>query len=243
MNTENQKSYPILEIKNLYVNYGGIQALQNINLVVNNGEVVTLIGSNGAGKTTTLRAISKIINPKSGEIIYSGRNITRRQPHEVVQLGIAHCPEGRRVLTRQTVYDNLLLGAYIRSQQAEIKNDIQHQFELFPRLAQRRNQLAGTLSGGEQQMLAIARALMSRPKVLLLDEPSLGLAPAIVKEIFSIIENLRATGVTILLVEQNANLALKIANRGYVLEAGGITLSGAASELITDERVKKAYLG
>jgi branched-chain amino acid transport system ATP-binding protein len=243
MNTENQKSYPILEIKNLYVNYGGIQALQNINLVVNNGEVVTLIGANGAGKTTTLRAISKIINPKSGEIIYSGRNITRRQPHEVVQLGIAHCPEGRRVLTRQTVYDNLLLGAYIRSQQAEIKNDIQHQFELFPRLAQRRNQLAGTLSGGEQQMLAIARALMSRPKLLLLDEPSLGLAPAIVREIFSIIENLRATGVTILLVEQNANLALQIADRGYVLEAGRITLTGAASQLITDERVKKAYLG
>ncbi|PMB43040.1 ABC transporter ATP-binding protein [Fischerella thermalis CCMEE 5205] len=243
MNTENQKSYPILEIKNLYVNYGGIQALQNINLVVNNGEVVTLIGANGAGKTTTLRAISKIINPKSGEIIYSGRNITRRQPHEVVQLGIAHCPEGRRVLARQTVYDNLLLGAYIRSQQAEIKNDIQHQFELFPRLAQRRNQLAGTLSGGEQQMLAIARALMSRPKLLLLDEPSLGLAPAIVREIFSIIENLRATGVTILLVEQNANLALQIADRGYVLEAGCITLTGAASQLITDERVKKAYLG
>ncbi|MFB2770382.1 ABC transporter ATP-binding protein [Pelatocladus sp. BLCC-F211] len=243
MNTENQKSYPILEIKNLYVNYGGIKALQNINLVVNNSEVVTLIGANGAGKTTTLRAISKILNPKSGEIIYSGRNITRRQPHEVVQLGIAHCPEGRRVLTRQTVYDNLLLGAYIRSQQVEIKNDIQHQFELFPRLAQRRNQLAGTLSGGEQQMLAIARALMSRPKLLLLDEPSLGLAPAIVREIFSIIENLRATGVTILLVEQNANLALQIADRGYVLEAGCITLAGAASELLTDERVKKAYLG
>ncbi|MER3492366.1 MAG: ABC transporter ATP-binding protein [Mastigocladus sp. ERB_26_2] len=243
MKTENQKSYPILEIKNLYVNYGGIQALQNINLVVNNGEVVTLIGANGAGKTTTLRAISKIISPKSGEIIYSGRNITRRQPHEVVQLGIAHCPEGRRVLKRQTVYDNLLLGAYIRSQQAEIKTDIQQQFELFPRLAQRRNQLAGTLSGGEQQMLAIARALMSRPKLLLLDEPSLGLAPAIVREIFSIIENLRATGVTILLVEQNANLALQIADRGYVLEAGCITLTGAASKLITDERVKKAYLG
>ncbi len=243
MNTENQKSYPILEIKNLYVNYGGIKALQNINLVVNNTEVVTLIGANGAGKTTTLRAISKILNPKSGEIIYSGRNITRRQPHEIVQLGIAHCPEGRRVLTRQTVYDNLLLGAYIRSQQVQIKNDIQQQFELFPRLAQRRNQLAGTLSGGEQQMLAIARALMSRPKLLLLDEPSLGLAPAIVREIFSIIENLRATGVTILLVEQNANLALQIADRGYVLEAGCITFTGAASELITDERVKKAYLG
>ncbi|WP_315791059.1 ABC transporter ATP-binding protein [Fischerella sp. JS2] len=243
MNTENQKSYPVLEIKNLYINYGGIQALQNINLVVNNGEVVTLIGANGAGKTTTLRAISKIISPKSGEIIYSGRNITRRQSHEVVQLGIAHCPEGRRVLTRQTVYDNLLLGAYIRSQQAEIKNDIQHQFGLFPRLAQRRNQLAGTLSGGEQQMLAIARALMSRPKLLLLDEPSLGLAPTIVREIFSIIDNLRATGVTILLVEQNANLALQIADRGYVLEAGCITLTGAATQLITDERVKKAYLG
>ncbi|MGJ5672041.1 MAG: ABC transporter ATP-binding protein [Nostochopsis sp.] len=243
MNTEKHKSYPILEIQNLYVNYGGIKALQNINLVVNNSEVVTLIGANGAGKTTTLRAISKIINPKSGEIIYSGRNITRRQPHEVVQFGIAHCPEGRRVLTRQTVYDNLVLGAYIRSQQAEIKNDIQQQFQLFPRLAQRRNQLAGTLSGGEQQMLAIARALMSRPKLLLLDEPSLGLAPAIVKEIFSIIENLRATGVTILLVEQNANLALQIADRGYVLEAGCITLTGAASELMTDERVKKAYLG
>ncbi|RAM51389.1 MAG: ABC transporter ATP-binding protein [Hapalosiphonaceae cyanobacterium JJU2] len=243
MNTENQKSYPILEIKNLYVNYGGIKALENINLVVNNSEVVTLIGANGAGKTTTLRAISKILNPKSGEIIYSGRNITRRQPHEIVQLGIAHCPEGRRVLTRQTVYDNLLLGAYIRSQQAEIKNDIQQQFQLFPRLAQRRNQLAGTLSGGEQQMLAIARALMSKPRLLLLDEPSLGLAPAIVREIFGIIENLRATGVTILLVEQNANLALQIADRGYVLDAGCITLTGAASELLTDERVKKAYLG
>ncbi|WP_026733583.1 ABC transporter ATP-binding protein [Fischerella sp. PCC 9605] len=247
MNTDeiqrNTQKYPVLEIKNLYVNYGGIQALQNINLVVNNSEVVTLIGANGAGKTTTLRAISKIINPKSGEIIYSGRNIVRRQPHEVVQLGIAHCPEGRRVLARQTVYDNLLLGAYIRSRQAEIKADIQRQFEMFPRLAQRRNQLAGTLSGGEQQMLAIARALMSKPKLLLLDEPSLGLAPAIVREIFTIIENLRATGVTILLVEQNANLALQIADRGYVLDAGSITLTGAASELITDERVRKAYLG
>jgi branched-chain amino acid transport system ATP-binding protein len=242
MNTDIAK-YPILEIKNLCVNYGGIQALKNINLVVNNGEVVTLIGANGAGKSTTLRAISKIVNPRSGEIIYSGRNIIRRQPHEIVQLGIAHCPEGRRVLARQTVYDNLLLGAYIRSHQTEVKADIQRHFELFPRLAQRRNQLAGTLSGGEQQMLAIARSLMSKPKLLLLDEPSLGLAPAIVREIFTIIENLRATGVTILLVEQNANLALQIADRGYVLEAGSITLTGSASELISDERVKKAYLG
>ncbi len=233
----------ILETKNLCVNYGGIQALKNINLYINNGEVVTLIGANGAGKTTTLRAISKIINPRSGELIYNGRNIIRRPPHQIVELGIAHSPEGRRVLAKQTVYDNLLLGAFIRSDQNEIKHDIQVQFSLFPRLAERRNQLAGTLSGGEQQMLAIARALMSRPKLLLLDEPSLGLAPAIVKEIFKIIENLRATGVTILLVEQNANLALQIADRGYVLEAGCITLSGSASELITDERVKKAYLG
>lgn len=222
---------------------GAFKLSKKINLVINNGEVVTLIGANGAGKSTTLRAISKIVNPRSGEIIYSGRNIIRRQPHEIVQLGIAHCPEGRRVLARQTVYDNLLLGAYIRSHQAEVKADIQRQFELFPRLAQRRNQLAGTLSGGEQQMLAIARSLMSKPKLLLLDEPSLGLAPAIVREIFTIIENLRATGVTILLVEQNANLALQIADRGYVLEAGSITLRGTASELITDERVKKAYLG
>jgi branched-chain amino acid transport system ATP-binding protein len=233
----------LLQIKDLYVNYGGIQALQNINLHINNGEVITLIGANGAGKTTTLGAISKIITPRSGEIIYNGRNIIRRQPHEIVQLGIAHCPEGRRVLARQTVFDNLILGAYIRSNTTEIKADIDYQFQLFPRLAERRNQLAGTLSGGEQQMLAIARALMSKPKLLLLDEPSLGLAPAIVREIFTIIENLRSTGVTILLVEQNANLALQIADRGYVLEAGAITLTGAASELITDERVRKAYLG
>lgn len=240
---DNKQKFKVLEVKNLYVNYGGIQALENINLVVHQGEVVTLIGANGAGKTTTLRAISKIVNPRHGEIIYNGRNITRRKPHEVVRLGIAHCPEGRRVLARQTVLDNLLLGAYVRSNSTEVRTDIQRQFELFPRLAQRRNQLAGTLSGGEQQMLAIARALMSKPELLLLDEPSLGLAPAIVKEIFTIIENLRATGVTILLVEQNANLALQIAERGYVLEAGTITLSGAASELMSDERVKKAYLG
>ncbi|NDJ20365.1 ATP-binding cassette domain-containing protein [Nostoc sp. B(2019)] len=240
---EDKQAFTILEVQNLDVNYGGIQALKNINLTIQKGEVVTLIGANGAGKTTTLRAISKIVNSKSGEIIYSGRNITHRQAHEVVKLGIAHCPEGRRVLARQTVLDNLLLGAYIRTNQVEVKADIQHQFDLFPRLAQRRNQLAGTLSGGEQQMLAIARAVMSKPKLLLLDEPSLGLAPAIVREIFSIIENLRATGVTILLVEQNANLALKIADRGYVLEAGSITLTGVASELISEERVRKAYLG
>ncbi|MBD2137014.1 ABC transporter ATP-binding protein [Anabaena sp. FACHB-1237] len=232
----------ILELQEINVNYGAIQALKKINLTIKKGEVVTLIGANGAGKTTTLRAISQIVKSKSGNIIYSGRNITHRPPHEIVKLGLAHCPEGRRILAKQTVLDNLLLGAYIRSDQ-EIKSDIQKQFDLFPRLAQRRNQLSGTLSGGEQQMLAIARALMSRPKLLLLDEPSLGLAPTIVKEIFAIIQNLRATGVTILLVEQNANLALQIADRGYVLDAGSITLSGIASDLIKDERVKQAYLG
>jgi branched-chain amino acid transport system ATP-binding protein len=233
----------LLEIKELSVNYGGIQALQNINIYVNSGEVVTLVGANGAGKSTTLRAISKIVNPRQGKIIYNGRDITRRQAYEVVKLGIAHSPEGRRVLARQTVLSNLELGAYIRSDVTGIKEDLEYQFTLFPRLAERRNQLAGTLSGGEQQMLAIARALMSRPKLLLLDEPSLGLAPAIVREIFTIIKNLRATGMTILLVEQNANLALQISDRGYVLEAGMISFSGVSSELLNDERVKQAYLG
>jgi branched-chain amino acid transport system ATP-binding protein len=233
----------LLEINSLYVNYGGIQALQNINLIVNAGEVVTLIGANGAGKSTTLRAISRLIQPRSGQILYSGRNINRRAAHEVVRLGIAHSPEGRRILSRQTILDNLILGAYIRHNRAEINSDIDKQFQLFPRLAERRHQLAGTLSGGEQQMLAIARALMSRPKLLLLDEPSLGLAPAIVREIFTIIQNLRATGVTILLVEQNARLALEICDRGYVLEAGCLTLTGKAEDLLEDERVRQAYLG
>ncbi|WP_242065593.1 ABC transporter ATP-binding protein [Trichocoleus sp. FACHB-262] len=234
---------PLLEVRGLSVNYGGIQALQEINLVVNQGEVVTLIGANGAGKTTTLRTISRILNPRHGQIVYAGRDITRRKAHEVVALGMAHSPEGRRVLAKQTILDNLELGAYVRSHAAAVKQDIEQQFQLFPRLAERRYQLAGTLSGGEQQMLAIARALMSRPKLLLLDEPSLGLAPAIVREIFNIIKNLRTTGVTILLVEQNAHLALQAADRGYVLEAGQITLTGPAQDLLQDERVKQAYLG
>lgn len=236
-------SSQLLEVKGLSVNYGGIQALKNVDLFVNTGEVVTLIGANGAGKSTTLRAISRLINLRGGQIYYTGRDITRCPAYKVVRFGIAHCPEGRRVLARQTVFDNLVLGAYIRSNQAAVNADINRQFEIFPRLRERRYQLAGTLSGGEQQMLAIARALMSRPKLLLLDEPSLGLAPTIVREIFSIIENLRSTGVTILLVEQNANLALQIADRGYVLEAGCITLTGQAGDLLNDERVKKAYLG
>lgn len=232
----------ILEIKNLCVNYGGIQALKNIDLLVNKGEVVTLIGANGAGKSTTLRAISRLVNYRQGNIYYNGRDISRYPAYKVVKLGIAHSPEGRKILSRLTVLDNLSLGAYIRSD-SQIKSDIEQQFKLFPRLAERRNQLAGTLSGGEQQMLAIARALMSKPQLLLLDEPSLGLAPAIVRDIFAIIQNLRSTGITILLVEQNANLALQVGDRGYVLEAGCITLSGKASDLLNDERVKKAYLG
>lgn len=233
----------MLEINNLSVNYGGIQALQDVSLTVNEGEVVTLIGANGAGKTTTLRTISRLVSPRSGQILYSGKNITNLRPDQIVQAGIAHSPEGRRVLARQTVLDNLELGAFLRSDRWGIKADIEKQFQIFPRLGERRNQLAGTLSGGEQQMLAIARAVMSRPRLLLLDEPSLGLAPQIVREIFKTIVNLNQDGVTILLVEQNATLALQHANRGYVMESGVITIEGQASDLLVDERVRQAYLG
>ncbi|MCY7391174.1 MAG: ABC transporter ATP-binding protein [Leptolyngbyaceae cyanobacterium CAN_BIN12] len=236
-------TFPLLEIIDLSVNYGGIQALRTINLVIYPGEVVTLIGANGAGKTTTLRAISRIVPVYGGRIVYNGQEITRRRAHEVVSIGIAHSPEGRRILAQQTVFDNLELGAYTRHNRSTIKADIEQQFLAFPRLAERRNQQAGTLSGGEQQMLAIARALMSRPQLLLLDEPSLGLAPAIVREIFTIIRTLHDTGVTILLVEQNANLALQSSDRGYVMEAGEITLSGNAAELLQSDRVRAAYLG
>ena len=234
---------PLLQIENLTVNYGGIQALQGVSLTVQPGEVVTLIGANGAGKSTTLRAVSRLLRPRSGRILYDGQDISRARPDQVVQLGIAQCPEGRRVLARQTVADNLLLGAYIRRDRTAITGDLDAQFATFPRLAERRSQLAGTLSGGEQQMLAIARALMSRPRLLLLDEPSLGLAPIIVREIFATIRRLHESGVTILLVEQNANLALQNADRGYVLEAGRITISGPAADLLGDERVRRAYLG
>jgi branched-chain amino acid transport system ATP-binding protein len=234
---------PLLDIAGLSVQYGGIQALQNVDLQIYPGEVVTLIGANGAGKSTMLRSISRLLSPRSGRISYDGRDITGLRPHEVVRLGIAQSPEGRRMLARQSVYDNLLLGAYTRADSAAVQADIARQFERFPRLAERRGQLAGTLSGGEQQMLAIARALMSRPRLLLLDEPSLGLAPLIVREIFAIIRELHASGVTLLLVEQNARLALQNADRGYVLEAGRITIEGRAAELLTDERVRKAYLG
>lgn len=234
---------PLLIIQDLSIHYGGIQALQAIHLEIYPGEVVTLIGANGAGKSTTLRSISRLVEPRTGQINYKGKNLLHYQAHETVKLGIAHSPEGRKILTRQTVLDNLKLGAYTRSDRLGIKADLEQQFHTFPRLAERRHQMAGTLSGGEQQMLAIARALMSRPSLLLLDEPSLGLAPAIVLEIFAIIQALRTTGVTILLVEQNASLALQHADRGYVLEAGQMILSGASVDLSANERVKQAYLG
>lgn len=236
-------AHPMLEISDLYVNYGGIQALENVSIVIYPGEVVALIGANGAGKTTTLRAISRLIAPRSGKIRFEGRDISRLRPDQIVRMGIAQCPEGRRMLTRQTVYDNLYLGAYTRSDSAAVREDIEQQFKAFPRLADRRRQPAGTLSGGEQQMLAIARALMSRPRLLLLDEPSLGLAPILVREIFGIIRKLHEQGVTILLVEQNAKLALQTADRGYVLEAGAISFSDQAANLLEDDRVRRAYLG
>jgi branched-chain amino acid transport system ATP-binding protein len=241
-NSRAQQAAPLLELKNVSLNYGGIQALNDINLEIFSGEVVSLIGANGAGKSSTLRAISRIVKTRAGSIIYDGKDITKAEASSVVKLGIAQSPEGRQVLARQSVRDNLEMGAYIRSDK-EIESDIEAQFKRFPRLLERRNQMAGTLSGGEQQMLAIARALMSRPKLLLLDEPSLGLAPIIVREIFNIIDELHASGTTILLVEQNARIALQHATRGYVLEAGRITISGAASELLNDARVRQAYLG
>ncbi len=236
-------SEPLLAIDNLEVSYGGIKALQGIDLRVGEGEVVSLIGANGAGKSTTLKAISRIVKIGAGSIRFNGEELTTKRPEQIVSMGIAHSPEGRRVLTKLSVEDNLELGAFIFKDKARTRADIDAQFELFPRLKERRDQLSGTLSGGEQQMLAIARALMSRPKLLLLDEPSLGLAPIIVQEIFRIIDDLKAQGVTILLIEQNANLALRHSNRAYVLETGRITMSGPANDLLQDERVKAAYLG
>jgi branched-chain amino acid transport system ATP-binding protein len=233
----------LLEIRDLSVNYGAIQALQQIDLVVNAGEIVTLIGANGAGKSTLLKAVSRLVNPVGGKIFYEGQDITRRSPDQMVKLGVAHSPEGRRVLARQTVLTNLELGAYVRSDRLGIKADIERQFLTFPRLGERRHQLAGTLSGGEQQMLAIARAVMSRPKLLLLDEPSLGLAPQVVLEIFGVIRQLHEQGVTVLLVEQNATLALQTADRVYVLEAGRLSLTSNAADLLKDERIRRAYLG
>ncbi len=233
----------LLKLKNLSVNYGAIQAVRGLDLEVHSGEVVTLIGANGAGKSTALRAISRLLKVREGSIHFEGREITAQAPDAVVRMGIAQSPEGRQVLARQSVLDNLELGAFVRKDRAGIKSDIAKMFQLFPRLEERKDQSAGTLSGGEQQMLAIARAMMSRPKLLMLDEPSLGLAPLIIREIFSIIRNLNAEGTTILLVEQNARLAMQHSHRTYVLEAGQITFTGPSQELLSDERVLHAYLG
>jgi len=233
----------LLELENLRISYGSIQAARGVDLTVDSGEIVTLIGANGAGKSTTLRAISRLLKVREGHIRFDGRDITALSPDAVVRSGIAQSPEGRQVLALQSVQDNLELGAYVRHDRAAIKEDIARMYALFPRLEERKNQYAGTLSGGEQQMLAIARALMSRPRLLLLDEPSLGLAPLIVLDIFSIIRALNAEGVTILLVEQNARLAMQHSHRTYVLEAGQITFSGRSQELLSDERVLHAYLG
>ena len=234
---------PMLKIDNIDVYYGAIHALKGISLEVNQGEIVTLIGANGAGKSTTLRTISGLLKPKNGSITFMGKNIAGVPAHQIVREGISQVPEGRRVFAEMTVMENLDLGAFVRKDKAGIQKDLKKVFELFPRLEERRNQSAGTLSGGEQQMLAMGRALMSRPRLLLLDEPSMGLAPLLIKEIFHIIEDINKSGTTVLLVEQNANMALSIANRAYVLETGRITLSGAAQELAASEDVRKAYLG
>ena len=235
---------PMLQIEGLQVRYGAVEALKGISLQVHAGEVVTLIGGNGAGKSTLMKAISGLEPVAAGRILFEGRDITRLPGHRRVALGIAQSPEGRQVFADQSVRDNLVLGAYHRSaRHAEIEADIEAQFQAFPRLRERQHQASGTLSGGEQQMLAIARALMARPRLLLLDEPSLGLAPLIVKEIFGIVRGLRRQGMTLLLVEQMANQALAVADRAYVLETGHITLQGAGAELRRDPKVRAAYLG
>ena len=234
---------PMLKIDNIDVYYGAIHALKGISLTVNKGEIVTLIGANGAGKSTALRTISGLLKPKNGKISFEGQEITGAKAHEIVKLGISQVPEGRRIFTEMTVMENLDMGAFTRKDKDGIKEDLAQVFKRFPRLEERRDQLAGTLSGGEQQMLAMGRALMSRPNLLLLDEPSMGLAPLLIKEIFHIIEDINKTGTTVLLEEQNANMALSIASRAYVLETGRITLAGDAKKLAASEDVRKAYLG
>ncbi len=231
----------ILEIKNLVVSYGGIEAVKGISLDVPEGKIVTLIGANGAGKSTTLKSISGIVKPKEASIIYNGEDIVGKAPYDIVKRGITLVPEGRKVFPNLTVKENLRIGAYLRKDNLE--DDFNYVYDLFPRLKERSWQLAGTLSGGEQQMLAVGRALMSHPKLIMMDEPSLGLAPLVVKGIFNIIKEINKQGVTILLIEQNANMALKTADLGYVIETGNITLKGTGQELLSNEEVKKAYLG
>jgi len=233
----------MLEVRDLNVHFGGIHALKGVSLEVADGEVVTLIGANGAGKTTTLRTVSGLVRPSAGSVLVDGRDITRTSPKERVRLGLSQVPEGRRVFPAMSVLENLELGAYMRRDRAGIAADLTTVFERFPVLAERRRQDAGTLSGGEQQMLAMGRALMSRPRILLLDEPSMGLAPLLVQEIFDIIAGINASGTTILLVEQNANMALQVADRAYVMETGRIVTSGTAAELSDTEDIKRAYLG
>ena len=233
----------MLKIDNLQVSYGGIRALRGISLEVPDGKIVTLIGANGAGKSTTLRTISGLVKADSGSITYDGQELLGQPIYKILQKGIALVPEGRRVFTNLTVLENLKIGAYLRNDKAQIEKDLDWVYELFPRLKERSWQAGGTLSGGEQQMLAVARALMGKPKVIMMDEPSLGLAPLVVKDIFDIIRQINAQGVTVLLIEQNANMALKIADYAYVLETGKIGLSGTGRELLVNEDVKRAYLG
>lgn len=233
----------MLEVKDLQVYYGLIQAIKGISFEVNEGEIIALIGANGAGKTTILHTITGLIQPKAGSVVFEGTDITKVPGHKIVSMGMAHVPEGRRVFANLSVYQNLKMGAYTRKDKKEIDETLEMVYQHFPRLQERKNQLAGTLSGGEQQMLAMGRALMSSPKMILMDEPSMGLSPLLVKEVFSIIEYCHESGITILLVEQNAKMALGIADRAYVLETGNITMSGNAKEMLENEAVKKAYLG
>ena len=233
----------MLEVKDLQVFYGMIQAIKGISFEVNEGETVALIGANGAGKTTTLHTITGLLSPKKGSVVFEGKEITKVPAHKIVSLGMAHVPEGRRVFAQLSVYQNLKMGAYTRKEKAEIDEMLETVYKRFPRLKERQNQMAGTLSGGEQQMLAMGRALMSKPKIVLLDEPSMGLSPILVNEIFDIIQSLNKAGTTVLLVEQNAKKALSIADRAYVLETGRIVQSGDAQVLLNDESIKKAYLG
>lgn len=233
----------MLKVENLHINYGFIEAVKGIDFIVNDGEIVALIGANGAGKTTTMHALSGLIKAKSGSIVLDGKDITKVPANKIVSLGLIQVPEGRHVFASQTVLENLTLGAYLCKDKKLIEDNLNHVFELFPRLKERQKQLAGTLSGGEQQMLAMGRALMSNPKVLLLDEPSMGLSPLLVKEIFAIIKEINDNGTTVFVVEQNAKMALEIAHRAYVMETGKIVLSGTGKELLASDAVSKAYLG
>lgn len=233
----------MLEVKDLEVYYGVIQAIKGISFEVNKGEVIALIGANGAGKTTTLHTVTGLLSPKKGHVIFEGKDITKVPAHKIVSMGMAHVPEGRRVFAELSVYENLKMGAYTRKDKNEIEESLANVYKRFPRLEERKNQMAGTLSGGEQQMLAMGRALMSKPKIILMDEPSMGLSPILVNEIFDIIRAVSESGTTVLLVEQNAKKALAIADRAYVLETGKIVLEGNAKNLLEDDSIKKAYLG